>query len=241
MLSSIGAWFSAYWYWVAAFAAMAVLIFLLLRLQAGLRDHAAQTIVRLLQTDPALCAERLKHNRKLKLIFRKPILTLWKLDAYMALGEDAKAAETIKALDRMRLEPHDKLEFYQKRLSYYAAAGNYAEAKASRDSLKAFLRQMKADKIAPYAEILSEADLIFGIYIEHNTALIPKLIGRASHTKNDIMRGITQFRIAKLAYFKEDADLMHTYLSRAAKNLHGTWYDAIIEEAMENPSILERK
>ena len=59
MLSSIGAWFSAYWYWAAAFAAMAVLIFLLLRLQAGLRDHAAQTIVRLLQTDPALCARGL--------------------------------------------------------------------------------------------------------------------------------------------------------------------------------------
>lgn len=241
MLASIGNWFSEYWYWAVGFVLLALLVFLLLRVQSALSSQASQTILRLLQQDPALCLDRLDNNRLLRLLFRKPLLELWRLDAYMALGAHENAEKSIKKLEKMRLEPKDKLELYQKSLSFYAGEGNAAEAKAARDRLKAFLKQMGAEKISPYTEILDEAELIIGIYIDHNTALIPKLVGRAAHTKNELMRGVTQYRIAKLAYFKGDIDQMHTYLARAEKNLKGTWYAPIIAEAMEDPSILQKK
>lgn len=241
MFASIGNWFSEYWYWAVGFVLLALFVFLLLRLQSALSRHAAQTIVQLLQQDPALCLERLEHNKRLRLLFRKPLLELWRLDAYMALGDVEHVEASMQKLNKMRLEPKDKLEFYQKSLSFYAGEGNAAEARAARDRLKAFLKQMGAEKISPYAEILDEADLILGIYIDHNTVLIQKLIGRAAHTKNELMRGVTQYRIAKLAYFKGDVDLVHTYLARAEKNLKGTWYAPIIAEALEDPSILNKK
>ena len=84
-------------------------------------------------------------------------------------------------------------------------------------------------------------ELIIGVYVEHNTGLIKKLIGRAEHTKNDILRGVTQFRVAKLAWFKGDRELMELYLNRAGKNLRNTLYEPIIEAAKADPGILETK
>lgn len=237
----MGSWISENWYWIVGFVLMVGLSFALIRLQTAMRDYAAGEIQMLLRTNPAVCAERLQNNKFLLFLFRKPIIYLWLLDACMMSGEDRQALITISKLDKMRMEPKDKLEFYQKRLSYYASADNPEEAKKSRDALHTFLKKMDALNVEPYKTIMSEADLIIGVYVDKNPALIKKLISRAEHTKNDIMRGITQFRIAKLAWFKGDMELMNTYLARAGKNLKDTWYAPIIEQAKTDPAILEYK
>ena len=241
MKERIGALLSGSWYWLVIFGVTAVLVFLLLRLQTMLRDQMSRMIETLLRQDPRLCLERLERNRRLKLLLRKPILELWKLDACMALGEDEKVRQIIDGLRKAKLEPRDKLELYQKEISFFAASGDGDRAKQAREDLYAFLRKAGADKEKTYAAILDDADIIIGVYVEHNTGLIKKLIGRAEHTKNDIMRGITQYRIAKLAWFKGDEALMQTYLSRADKNLRGTWYAPIIAQAKVDPRILETK
>ncbi len=240
-MAAFGKWLVEHWYWIAAMVAMIALSFCLIRLLETLRNRCAEMIRILLQQDPALCAERLEKNKLFPLIFRKPVLYLWKLDAYMACGEADKISTTIAKLDKMSLEPRDKLEFYQKRLSWFAEQGNGEEARKSHSLLRDFLVKVKADKQEPYKTILEEAELIIGVYIDHNTGLIKKLTGRAAHTQNDVMRGVIQYRIAKLAYFKEDQELMETYLNRAAKNLKGSWYEARVAEAMENPQILATK
>lgn len=241
MFALISDFFTNNWYWLLIFAGMAVVVFLMLRLQVMLRDHMARTIKTLLVQDPRLCLERLENNRRLKWLFRKPVLLLWKLDCHMALGEDGKARQTIRLLRDTKLEPMDKLELYQKEISFFSTSGDGAGAKKARDDLKSFLKEAGADKEKHYAAILDEAEIIIGVYVDHNVGLIKKLVGRAEHTKNDIMRGITQYRIAKLAWFKGDEDLMRTYLNRAGKNLQGTVYAPIIEAAKADPSILETK
>lgn len=233
--------FRANWHWFLIFAGMSVGIFLLLRLQVLLRDSMANTIQVLLRQNPALCLERLERNWRLKLLYRKPLLLLWKLDCYLALGDDGKARYTIELLRSTKLEPQDKVELYQKEISFYATSGDGESAKKSCNDLKAFLKEAGADKDKHYGAILDEAEMIIGVYVDHNVGLIKKLIGRAEHTKNDIMRGITQFRIAKLAWFKGDIELMNTYLTRSSKNLQNTHYAPIIAEAMVNPVILETK
>lgn len=241
MFSFISSFFVNNWHWLLIFAAMSVFIFLMLRLQVMLRDHTAATIRSLLVQDPKLCLERLENNRRLKWLFRKPILMLWKLDCYMALGEDGKARQMIGRLRDSKLEPMDKLELYEKEISFFATTGDGQRAKKALEDLRAFLKEAGADKEKHYASILDEAEIIIGVYVDHNTGLIRKLTGRAEHTKNDIMRGITQYRIAKLAWFKGDTELMQTYLTRAGKNLQGTLYGPIIEAAKNDPSILETK
>ena len=233
--------FRSNWHWLLIFAGMSVGIFLLLRMQVMLRDSMANTIQMLLNQNPALCLERLERNWRLKLLYRKPILLLWKLDCYMALGEDGKARHTIELLRSAKLEPLDKVELYQKEISFFATSGDGQRAKKACADLKAFLKEAGADKDKHYGAILEEAEMIIGVYVDHNLGLIKKLTGRAEHTRNDIMRGITQFRLAKLYWFKGDTEQMNTYLTRAAKNLRNTHYAPIIAEAMENPAILETK
>ncbi len=241
MLDLISTFFASNWHWLLIFAVMSVAIFLLLRLQVMLREQTARTIQTLLVRDPKLCLERLENNRRLKWLYRKPILLLWKLDCYMALGEDEKARHTIDRLRSAKLEPMDKLELYQKEISFFASYGDGERAKKAFADLKSFLKESGADKEKHYAEILSEAEIIIGVYVERNVGLIKKLVGRAEHTKNDVMRGITQFRVAKLAWYKGDEDLMRTYLNRAGKNLKGTVYEPVIDAAKEDPSVLETK
>ena len=241
MFNLIGSFFSQNWYWVLIFAGMAVVVFLLLRLQVLLREHTARTIQALILRDPKLCLERLRNNRRLKWLFRKPVLLLWQLDCYMALGEDGKSRHTIGLLRDTKLEPMDKLELYQKEISFFSTSGDGQRAKKAFQDLKAFLKESGADQDKHYASILDEAEMIIGVYVDHNTGLIRKLVGRAEHTKNDIIRGVTQFRIAKLAWFKGDLEQMQLYLNRAEKNLKNTLYAPIIEAAKIDPSILETK
>lgn len=240
-MAAILSFFTNNWYWLLIFGVMAVLVFLMLRLQVMLREHTAVVIQNLLVTDPKLCLERLENNRRLKWLYRKPILLLWKLDCYMALGEDENARQTIAQLRKARLEPRDKLELYQKEISFFSTTGEGEKAKRSLEDMKAFLKKVGADKEKQYAAILEEAEIIIGVYVDHNTGLIKKLTGRAEHTKNDIMRGIIQYRIAKLAWFKGDKELLATYLNRAGKNLKDTLYAPIIAAAKEDPSVLETK
>lgn len=240
-MAAILSFFTNNWYWLLIFGVMAVLVFLMLRLQVMLREHTAVVIQNLLVTDPKLCLERLENNRRLKWLYRKPILLLWKLDCYMALGEDENARQTIAQLRKARLEPRDKLELYQKEISFFSTTGEGEKAKKSLEDMRAFLKKVGADKEKQYAAILEEAEIIIGVYVDHNTGLIKKLTGRAEHTKNDIMRGIIQYRIAKLAWFKGDKELVATYLNRAGKNLKGTLYAPIIAAAKEDPSVLETK
>lgn len=241
MAERIIGFFTGHWYLLVVFAVMAVSVYLLLRLQVMLQDQMARNIQLLLREDPRLCLERLNNNGRLKWLFRKPVLVLWKLDCHLALGEDEESRLVLKQLRDMKLEPQDKLELYQRELSFYAVSGDGTRAKQARDDLKRFLKDAGADQEKKYAAILDEADIIIGVYVDRNTGLIKKLTGRAEHTKNDVMRGIIQYRIAKLCWFKQDEQMMRTYLSRAEKNLRNTWYAPIIDEAKSDPSILNFK
>lgn len=241
MREVISVFFARNWHWVLIFAGMSVAMFLLLRLQVALREQMARTVRTLLVQDPKLCLERLERNWRLKWLFRKPILLLWKLDCFMALGEDGRARQTIGLLRKAKLEPMDKLELYQKEISFFATSGDGERAKKACADLKDFLKEAGADKEKHYAAIMEEAEIIIGVYVDHNTGLIKKLVGRAEHTKHDIMRGITQFRIAKLAWFKGDTEMMELYLNRAGKNLQNTLYAPIIEAAKADPRVLETK
>ena len=241
MAEQIVEFFTQHWYLLIVFALMAASVYLMLRLQVMLQQNMARNIQTLLADNPELCLERLNNNHRLKWLFRKPVITLWKLDCYLALGNDNEAGICMEALRSLKLEPQDKLELYQREISFYATVGNADRAKQARDDLKQFLKAAGAAKEQQYAALIDEADIIIGVYIDRNVGLIKKLVGRAEHTKNDVMRGITQYRIAKLCRFKGDEEMMRLYLNRAEKNLKNTWYEPVIEQAKTDPAVLDRK
>ena len=228
--------------WPAALTAvMMLLVLLTLWGLSALRTQAERELRALYQRDVDLYLERLGHNRLLALVFRKPALLLCRLEGYMKKGDDEKLRRTIAQLDGMRLPPRDRVQFYQDRLSYFASTGEAGEARASRDALAAFLKRSGADRQEKYRKMLDDADQIVAVYLDRDTSLLPRLRQQAAETSDPTQRGILQYRIAKLFHFAGDRDMTSVYLKRARKNLQNTYYEVMIREAMEDPSVLDRQ
>ena len=223
------------WLPLALTLVMMALIFLALRLLSALRTQAEKELRRLYQQDVALYLERLEHNRRLKLVFRKSVLLLYRLEGYM------KLRQIIAQLDQMILQPRDKLLFLQDRLSFFVSTGEWDEARASRDSLVSFLHKSKADRQAQYQKVIADADQIIGVYVERDTSLIPALRAQAADTADPVQRGVLQYRLAKLYHFAGNVEMRQVYLKRAAKNLQNTYYAVMIKEAQTDPTALERQ
>lgn len=206
-----------------------------------LREQAERELRLLYQQNVELYLERLEHNKLLGLVFRKPVLLLYRLEGYMKRGDEGAIRRTIAQLDRMNLPPRDRVQFYQQRLSFFAWAGDGEQARASRDALAAFLKKSKADRVERYQAMLREADQIVSVYVDRDTSLIPVLREQAGQAAGPVQRGVLQYRLAKLYHFAGDGDMAQIYLKQAGKNLQKTVYEVMIEAALEDHSALERQ
>ena len=217
-----------------------ILVFIALYLLSLARTQSERELRALLQRDPQLYIERLENNRRLKLVFRPAVLLLYKLEGYMSLNDDGKCRELIAKLDGMKLQPRDRLQFYQTKLSFYAYAGDGEQAKATLTQLEDFLHKSGADEVDQYKKLLRQARQIVAVYVDKDISMLPKLQRQAAATKDGADRGLLQFRIAKLSHYAGDEDQAEVYLNRAAKNLKNTAYSVIIDSALEDHTVLER-
>lgn len=217
-----------------------ILVFIALYLLSLARTQSERELRALLQRDPRLYIERLENNRRLKLVFRPAVLLLYKLEGYMSLNDDGKCLELIAKLDGMKLQPRDRLQFYQTKLSFYAYAGDGEQAKATLTQLEDFLHKSGADEVDQYKKLLRQARQIVAVYVDKDISMLPKLQRQAAATKDGADRGLLQFRIAKLSHYAGDENQAEVYLNRAAKNLKNTAYSVIIDSALEDHSVLER-
>ena len=217
-----------------------ILVFIALYLLSLARAQSERELRALLRRDPRLYIERLENNRRLKLVFRPAVLLLYKLEGYMSLNDDGKCRELIAKLDGMKLQPRDRLQFYQTKLSFYAYAGDGEQAKATLTQLEDFLHKSGADEVDQYKKLLRQARQIVAVYVDKDISMLPKLQRQAAATKDGADRGLLQFRIAKLSHYAGNEDQAEVYLNRAAKNLKNTAYSVIIDSALEDHSVLER-
>ena len=217
-----------------------ILVFIALYLLSLARAQSERELRALLRRDPRLYIERLENNRRLKLVFRPAVLLLYKLEGYMSLNDDGKCRELIAKLDGMKLQPRDRLQFYQTKLSFYAYAGDGEQAKATLTQLEDFLHKSGADEVDQYKKLMRQARQIVAVYVDKDISMLPKLQRQAAATKDGADRGLLQFRIAKLSHYAGNEDQAEVYLNRAAKNLKNTAYSVIIDSALEDHSVLER-
>lgn len=233
--------FSAYQPYFIGFAVMAVLVFVLMRLLLNARHVAEDELMRLKGSNIALYLERLENNRRLLLVFRKPVILLLRLEGYMKIGDDVKIRQLIKQLDGMRLEPRDRVDYLQKQMSFFISVGEEFEARASFKRLFDYLRAVKADEVEIYRAMIAEGKEIIRVYLDKDVDYMPKLDEKARSTEHPVLRGVKYYRLAKLSYFKGDREQTEKYLDMASETLSGTDYEEIIRQARITPAILNNK
>ena len=240
-LMSAADFWSAYKPFIIAFAVMVVLAFVLLQFLVYARLQAENELKRLYSTDIRLYLELLENNKRLTFVFRKQIMLLYKLDGYLKTGNDSKIRSIIKELDGTKLEPRDKVEYLQKRMSFFVSVGEADEAKQSYEKLCEYLRSVKADEVEQYRSIIDEGQEIVRVYLDRDVSYMGELLKKAERAEHPVLRGVMYFRLAKLAHFKDDAKEREKYLKLAAETLSGTDYEEIIKQALVKPEIMELK
>lgn len=240
-LTSLHSFFDTYKLAIISFVVMVLLAFVLIRLTLSLRASAEKELLKLQYANPTLFLERLQKNRRLTWIFRKSEILLMQLDGQMRLGHDAEIQRLIEILDAKRLLPREKVDYLQKRISFFASTGDATEAKASFEKLESYLRSVKADEVERYRVMLEEGEEIIQVYLNKNPAYRSTLQSKLAGNTNPIQKGIRLYRLAKLSWFAQDETAARVYLDQAKPLLQGSDYTPIIEQAAKDLSLLERK
>lgn len=177
-------------------------------------------------------------SRHLKMIFTKAQIEIFRLNGWIFSGVESETNKSIAILDLMRLKPYEKLDFFQKRLTFFIEIQNEEQAKVTLDKLHDLLGTNKKPEAIT---ILEEADRIFNVYIKKDVTLIPSLQELAEKTKNKYVQGVCWFRIAKLSHFAKQKSKVDYYLNMAKPALAGTYYEPIIEAALKDHAVLLTK
>lgn len=239
--TALAAFFDTYKLPIISFVVMVALAFALIRLTVAVRASAEKELAQLQYANPTLFLERLQNNRRLIWVFRKNEILLMQLDGQMRLGQDDQIQRLIRILDAQRLLPREKVDYLQKRMSFFASIGEVEEAKDSFVKLATFLRSVKADEVEKYRIILEEGEEIIQVYLDKNPDYRETLQGKLAATTNPIQKGIRLYRLAKLLWYAHDETAARGYLAQAKPLLAGSDYAPIIEQAQEDPSILAIK
>jgi len=239
--TSLPAFFETYKLPIISFVVMVLLAFALIRLTLALRASAEKELAQLQYANPTLYLERLQNNRRLNWVFRKNEILLMQLDGQMRLGQDTEIERLIRRLDGQRLLPREKVDYLQKRMSFFASIGEVEEAKESFINLTNYLHSVKADEVEKYRVMLEEGEEITQVYLDKNPEYRSTLLAKLDTTTNPIQKGIRLYRLAKLSWFANDETAARGYLAQAKPLLAGSDYAPIIEQAQENPSILAIK
>jgi hypothetical protein len=240
-INSVTFFFDTYKLAIISFVVMVLLAFVLIRLTLSLRTSAEKELEQLQYSNPALYVERLQNNRRLTWVFRKNETLLMQLDGQMRLGQDEQIQRLIATLDAQRLLPREKVDYLQKRMSFFASIGDVEEAKASFEKLEIYLRSVKADQVKRYRIMLEEGEEIIQVYLDKNPDYRVTLQSKLTSTTNPIQKGIRLYRLAKLSWYARDEVSARAYLDQAKPLLAGSDYAPIIEQAEEDLSILAIK
>ncbi len=239
--TSLNTFFDTYKLAIISFVVMVLLAFVMIRLTLSLRASTEKELAQLQYSNPSLFLERLQNNRRLTWVFRKNEILLMQLDGQMRLGQDEEIQQLIKTLDAQRLLPREKVDYLQKRMSFFVSVGDVEEAKASLEKLETYLRSVKADEVEKYRIMLDEGEEIIQVYLDKNPGYRGTLQSKLAGTTNPIQKGILLYRLAKLSWFAHDESSARAYLDQAKPLLQGSDYAPIIEQAGKDLSILAIK
>lgn len=204
-----------------------IIIILIVLLLTKLRRETTRKLEEILfiQNDVQTYLTVLNNNKLLKLLYPKGTIENFVLDGYLMLNEDDMIEKQFAKVESFHLNKGELLDFNLKKLSYFAKVNNKKKAKQALEAINQLLEKTAEFK---YQEIKEEASRIYWLYIEKDVSLEDELL-QLLKKQTGIQKGITYFRLAKIAYYKNDKKEIEKYLDLAKPLLKETNYKQIIE------------
>lgn len=212
-----------------------IIIFIILQL-TRLRRETTLKLEKILyvNNDVKTYLTVLNNNKLLKLLYPKGTIENLILDGYMMLDDADIIEKQFEKVEVLHLNKGELLDFNLKKLSYFAKTDNKKKSKQALDAINKILEGNNQTK---YKEIKEEADRIFRLYIDKDVSLKNELLQLANRQKG-IQKGITYFRLAKIAYYKKEQKDVVKYLHLAKPLVEKTNYQQIVELCEKAPEKL---
>ncbi len=212
-----------------------IIIFIILQL-TRLRRETTLKLEEILyvNSDVKTYLNVLNNNKLLKLLYPAGTIENLILDGYMMLDDADIIEKQFEKVEALHLNKGELLDFNLKKLSYFAKADNKKKSKQALDAINKILENNNKEK---YREIKEEADRIFRLYIDKDVSLENELLQLANRQKG-IQKGITYFRLAKIAYYKKQQKDVEKYLNLAKPLVERTNYQQIVELCEKAPEKL---
>ncbi len=170
-----------------------------------------------------------------RLVLRRATRGILRLEAAIYAGDAPAVWQAAQALAAMRTKPGETLNYTRKTLSFAVTQGNKEYARQCLQTMQQLLGEEQDPQLQ---EVLADAQLLVGVYLERDTALLETL-RQLEQTQQGARKGLTQYRMAKLYHFAGKPQTAQTCLKNALDNLQdGVWRQAALA-ALEDPGVLE--
>lgn len=172
----------------------------------------------------------LNQNKLLKLLYPKGSLEHLRLNAYLLMNDELLIQDSIKKIDALHLNKGEMLDYCLQKLSYYAT-------RKDRDKAINALNELAKIVDDKHQDLLSDAKIIYRLYVEEDDRLFVEL-NEVAKGQKELNRGITYFRLARLSYVKNNESDMLKYLKLASGLLENTVYASIIQDIYHDHSLI---
>ena len=186
------------------------------------------------ENDPARYAEMLD-SRFLFLVMRRSTVALLRLDGALFSGSGDAVWEACGILDGIRLKQEERLNWYQKALSFAVTRGDKQNAEIYLTRIDRLLEKEPDESLKA---VRADAGRLYGVYIQRDTSLIAEIEGDVASLSGTRL-GLELYRLAKLYHYAGDDDKAADALKRAAHELKGSPWLEVAGRALLDPEVLE--
>jgi len=178
---------------------------------------------------------RMLSSRRLVLVLRRSTLALLRLDGALFIKSADAVWEACDILDKTKLRPEERLNWYQKAFSFAVTQPDEQKAK---DYLGRIDRLLEKEPDKVLQSVRTDAKLLYGVYIDRDASLI-EVLEKETAALSGPKLGIVLYRLAKLYHFSGDDKKAKDRLKQAVTNLQTSpWLD-VAERALRDPSVLD--
>ena len=188
------------------------------------------------KNDPQSYISNLNSFKAKFLVSNKQRLMLL-IDGYIATKEYDKVYDIFKELRKSKLSFGKKITLYQKEITIYIQRRKFKEAISSYNDL-----EQEASLLQNNTEInrlLKDAEIMVNVYASKNLEYVDTLNSIITNSNDNTNRGLCNYRIAYLYYFKNDTKNCNKHLQSALIDLKGSFLEDIIKKVIKNNDLLE--
>lgn len=185
--------------------------------------------------NPKEYLERLE-KPKTKLFISKKNIEIMKLNVYQMVDDIDNIFKQYEIIDKIKLNPSERLNYNSMKLYYYIRAGKLNDCKKIISEIE---KDSSKVNTSESMSIYQESNILYRLNVEHDVSLKEELLGIIKDTKDKNIKFTSYMRLAKLSYLNNDTKDIDRYLELAKHNCEDKQKQSVINSCIKKHDLLK--